>query len=43
MNQYTPFEPVREESTFWVLVEGGMPAPEGWEAIVTFPLSDGSQ
>jgi len=42
MDRYKSFEPTREESTFWVLVESGIPAPEGWEAIVTFPLSDGS-
>ncbi len=43
MERYGPFEPEREEGVFWVPVDGQQAAPNGWEAIVTFPLSDGSR
>lgn len=42
MEEDEPFEP-GDEITFWVVVAKDVGAPEGWEAIVTLPLSDGSK
>ena len=42
MEEYGPFEP-GDEATLWVVVANDVRAPEGWDAIVTLPLSDGSK